>query len=199
MTIAAPGWPQRGPTQDQKQGPGELKPQVRTGAPPGTRTPNPRIKSPLLRSSIPSIYQHLYTTTLARYPQPAEAEYRLRTTGAGWYRDVRANTEQTRIPVGLDQYEGDHPPSPGRALPAVRNAGPEVASAMDTIRDLAWIANAAGRREMDLPYTCGVRQTTPAGRRHRRWGPPGPQGGGDADMPVPDGHLLSDDVAGQTA
>ena len=26
-----------------------IKPQVRTGAPPGTRTPNPRIKSPLLR------------------------------------------------------------------------------------------------------------------------------------------------------
>src|SRR5215831_8820327 len=28
---------------------GPTKPQVRTGAPPGTRTPNPRIKSPLLR------------------------------------------------------------------------------------------------------------------------------------------------------
>jgi hypothetical protein len=31
----------------EKQRP-EVKPQVRTGAPPGTRTPNPRIKSPLL-------------------------------------------------------------------------------------------------------------------------------------------------------
>jgi hypothetical protein len=27
---------------------------------------------------------------------------------------------------------------------------------MDTIRNLAWIGNAAGRREMDLPYTCRV-------------------------------------------
>ncbi len=29
-----------------------LEPQVRTGAPPGTRTPNPRIKSPLLSSIL---------------------------------------------------------------------------------------------------------------------------------------------------
>jgi hypothetical protein len=27
----------------------------------------------------------------------------------GWYRDIRANAEQTRNPVGLDQCEGDHP------------------------------------------------------------------------------------------
>jgi len=31
MTIAAPGWPQRGPTQDQNKGSEELKPQVSTG------------------------------------------------------------------------------------------------------------------------------------------------------------------------
>jgi hypothetical protein len=31
--------------------PGGVLPQVRTGAPPGTRTPNPRIKSPLLCQS----------------------------------------------------------------------------------------------------------------------------------------------------
>jgi len=35
--------------------------------------------SPLLRNSIYTIYQYLYASTLARYPQPAEAEYRLRT------------------------------------------------------------------------------------------------------------------------
>jgi hypothetical protein len=56
-----------------------VKPQVTTGAPPGTRTPNPRIKSPLIRSSIRPVYQQLYANTLARYPQPAEAECRLRT------------------------------------------------------------------------------------------------------------------------
>jgi hypothetical protein len=47
-----------------------------TGAPPGTRTPNPRIKSPLLTSSIPAVYQHLYASTLARYPQSPEAACR---------------------------------------------------------------------------------------------------------------------------
>jgi len=35
-----------------KKRPGVVKPQVRTGAPPGTRTPNPRIKSPLLHSIL---------------------------------------------------------------------------------------------------------------------------------------------------
>jgi hypothetical protein len=43
------------------------------------RDSNPRIKSPPLRNSIPAIYQHPYASTLARYPQPAEAQYRLRT------------------------------------------------------------------------------------------------------------------------
>jgi hypothetical protein len=81
-----------------------MKPQVRTGAPPGTRTPNPRIKSPLLRNSIRPIYQHLYPRTLARYPQPAEAECRLRTARTASYRDIRANMEQTRKPYGLDHY-----------------------------------------------------------------------------------------------
>jgi len=105
--LAAPGWPQRGPTQDQKQRPGALKPQVSTGAPPGTRTPNPRIKSPQLTSSIPAAYQHLYANTLARYRQPPEAEYRLLTDPTAWYRDIRANMEQTRNRSGLDQCEGD--------------------------------------------------------------------------------------------
>ena len=81
-----------------------VKPQVITGAPPGTRTPNPRIKSPLLRSSIQAIYQHLYASTLARYPQPAEAEYRMRTVDTGLYRDIRANMEQTWKTEGLDHY-----------------------------------------------------------------------------------------------
>ena len=89
-------------------------------------------------------------------------------------------------------------PPPGRALPAVRNAGPVVASAMDTIRNLAWIGNAAGRREMDLPYTCRVPRTYPqvggtGGGAART------TGAGAAAMPVPYGHRRSHDVAGQTA
>jgi hypothetical protein len=75
-----------------------------TGAPPGTRTPNPRIKSPLLRNSIPPIYQRLYASMLARCPQLAEAQYRLRTAYIAWYRDIRANMEQTSKPYGLDHY-----------------------------------------------------------------------------------------------
>jgi len=39
----------------------------------------PQIKSPLLRNSIHTSYQYIYASTLARHPQPAEAEYRLRT------------------------------------------------------------------------------------------------------------------------
>ena len=41
---------------------------------------------------------------LARYPQFAEAECRLLTADAAWYRDIRANMEQTREPYGLDHY-----------------------------------------------------------------------------------------------
>jgi len=61
--LAAPGWPQPGPIQDQKQRPEVIKPQVRTGAPPGTRTPNPRIKSPLLCSRVPRYYLLLRART----------------------------------------------------------------------------------------------------------------------------------------
>jgi hypothetical protein len=42
------------------------KGQFRTGAPPGTRTSKPAVKSLLLRNSIPAIYQHVYASTLAR-------------------------------------------------------------------------------------------------------------------------------------
>jgi len=75
-----------------------------TGAPPGTRTPNPRIKSPLLRNSIRVFYQHVCASTLARYQQSAEAAYRPRTADTVWYRDIRANMEQTRNLHGLDHY-----------------------------------------------------------------------------------------------
>src|SRR5690348_11858954 len=79
-----------------------MKPQVSTGAPPGTRTPNPRIKSPLLRNSIHLIYQHLYASTLARYPQWPEVQCRPPTGATARYRDIRASTEQTGNLHGLD-------------------------------------------------------------------------------------------------
>ena len=92
-----------------------MKPQVRTGAPPGTRTPNPRIKSPLLSNSIPATYQHLYGSTLARYRQPPEAEYRPLTGATARYRDIRANMEQTRELEGLDHC--------GKMAPSVLDEG----------------------------------------------------------------------------
>jgi hypothetical protein len=66
--------------------------------------PNPRIKSPLLRNSIHPVYQHVCVIMLARYPQFVKAECRLLTADAAWYRDIRANMEQTRKPYGLDHY-----------------------------------------------------------------------------------------------
>jgi len=69
---------------------------------------------------------------------------------------------------------------------------------MDTIRNLAWIANAAGRREMDLLYTCRVPRTCPQAG-DTGGGAAWTTGAGAADVPTPDGHRLSDDVAGQTA
>ena len=67
---------------------------------------------------------------------------------------------------------------------------------MDTIRNLASIGNVAGRREMDLPYTCRVPRMYPqvggtGGGAART------TGAGAAAMPVPYGHRRSHDVAGQ--
>jgi hypothetical protein len=107
-----------------------------SGAPPGTRTPNPRIKSPLLRSSIQAVYQHLYASTLARYPQPAEAEYRMRTVDTGLYRDIRANMEQTWKTEGLNHYgKWSYKPTED-TLAVVRSSGRKLASMVVTIRNL---------------------------------------------------------------
>jgi hypothetical protein len=63
-----------------------------------------------------------------------------------------ANTETGRSrPMQRRSY-----PPPREAFPTARNAGPEVASATDTIRNLACVGYMAGRREMDLPYTCRI-------------------------------------------
>ncbi len=64
----------------------------------------PQIKSLLLRNSIPSVYQHLYAITLARYRQPPQAECRPLPGATAWYRDIRANMEQAPKPEGLDHY-----------------------------------------------------------------------------------------------
>ena len=81
------------------------KRQVCTGAPPGTRTPNPRIKSPLLCSLIllellsnnASTCQELPLCPIARI----RAALRI-PSSAGAYRGVRANMEQTSMCTGLD-------------------------------------------------------------------------------------------------
>ena len=82
----------------------ELASSTAYGSTTGNLDPNPRIKSPLLRNSIHQIYQELYASMLARYPQPAEAQYRVRTAGTWFYRDIRANMEQTWNTEGLDHY-----------------------------------------------------------------------------------------------
>ena len=69
---------------------------------------------------------------------------------------------------------------------------------MDTIGNLAWIDNAAGRREVDLPYTCRVPWAYPQ-VGDTGGGVAWTAGAGAAGMPVPYGHRLSHDVAGQTA
>ena len=75
-----------------------------TGAPPGTRTPNPRIKSPLLCSMIPRYYLRLHARTSEDMPLTCMESYRIMTAAASPYRDIRANMEQTRNPEGLDHY-----------------------------------------------------------------------------------------------
>jgi len=81
-----------------------MKPQVSTGAPPGTRTPNPRIKSPLLCSRVPRYYLHLRVRTSEDMSLTCRKVYRIMTAAASPYRDIRANMEQTRNPHGLDHY-----------------------------------------------------------------------------------------------
>jgi hypothetical protein len=62
---------------------------------PAARDPNPRSKSPLLRSSIRPFYQYVYGSTLARYPQPAEFHARACPGVTRFDHDIRANMEQT--------------------------------------------------------------------------------------------------------
>jgi hypothetical protein len=92
-----------GTNRTHKKRPGAMKPQVRTGAPPGTRTPNPRIKSPLLCSRFPRYYLHLHARTSEDMLLPWEKEYQIRTTATGLYRRIRASTEPARDRIGLDQ------------------------------------------------------------------------------------------------
>src|SRR5207245_2546294 len=48
------------------------------------------------RNSIHSVYQHVYATTLARYPQPARDGAHAVPGCTRPYPDIRANMEQTR-------------------------------------------------------------------------------------------------------
>jgi hypothetical protein len=58
-----------------------------------------------------------------------------------------------------------------------------MVAALDMIRNLAWIGNAAGTREMGLPYTCRVPRMYP--QAGGTGGAPARTTGADAvDMPV---------------
>jgi len=84
-----------------------MKPQVSTGAPPGTRTPNPRIKSPLLCSIFPSELVLGSAETCRELPFCPVAGIRgvpRIPDAAGAYRGIRANMEQTSMAKGLDHH-----------------------------------------------------------------------------------------------
>jgi len=105
-----------------------IKPQVSTGAPPGTRTPNPRIKSPLLCSRIPRHYLRLCARTSEDISLTCSPAYRMMTAATGLYRRIRASTEQAPNPIGLDhllrKVDGDGARSrPGRWARFVIPAG----------------------------------------------------------------------------
>ena len=106
----APGWPQSGPMQDQRRVGRGYNPQVTTGALPGTRTPNPQIKSPLLGSIFLPELLPSDAGTCRYLPFCAVARIRggLRIPrAAGAYRDIRANMEQTWVCTGLDPMAGE--------------------------------------------------------------------------------------------
>ena len=96
-----------GTNRTHKKVPGVMKPQVSTGAPPGTRTPNPRIKSPLLSSILLSELLSNNVSTCRELPFCPVNLIRaaLWIPGcAGAYRGIRANMEQTSAGIGLDHH-----------------------------------------------------------------------------------------------
>ena len=81
-------------------------------APPGTRTPNPRIKSPLLCSFILFELLLSYADACRELPFCPAAGIRgaLRMPdAAGACRGIRANMEQTSACTGLDHHSRGHP------------------------------------------------------------------------------------------
>jgi len=112
MAQAAAGhsaipWPTSAHTATLERERSGMKPQVSTGAPPGTRTPNPRIKSPLLCSSFSSELVPGDANTCRELPFCPLAGIRGVLgipDAAGAYRGIRANMEQTSVVKGLDQY-----------------------------------------------------------------------------------------------
>ena len=104
----------------------------RQGLEPRTRGLRVRCSGVLLLQST-SIFT---ASTLARYPQPAEAEYRLRTACTAWYRDIRANMEQTWEPEGLDQCGKMITTALDEGPGLSAESGPGLAWPVDTIRNL---------------------------------------------------------------
>ena len=123
---------------------------VRAGAPPGTRTPNPRIKSPLLCSRIPRYYLRLHARTSEDTPLTCGKSYRVMTAAASPYRDIRANMERTSIQIGLDHHAAITWTMGGKGIDARRAVHVRrsriPAEAVDTIRDPCWQHPRSGMR-----------------------------------------------------
>ena len=70
----------------------------------GTRTPNPRIKSPLLSSLAPRYYLRLHARTSEDMSLTCKLAYQMMTVTANPYRGIRATMEQSSMGIGLDHY-----------------------------------------------------------------------------------------------
>jgi len=67
------------------------------------RDSNPRIKSPLSSSTVPRYYLRLHDGTCEDMFLTCKPSYRMMTAATGPYRRIRASTERTIRPTGLDQ------------------------------------------------------------------------------------------------
>jgi hypothetical protein len=156
---------------------------------------HPRIKSPLLTSSIRAIYQHLCASTLARYRQPPEADCRPLTGATAWYQDIRANMEQARNPAGLDQCGGDHP---RHREERSQRSGVLVQKWLQrwtrSVMSPGSVTRRKGPRWTSRVPAVYFGRTDRVGDTDRRaaW----TTGAGAAAMPVPYGHRFSNAVAG---
>ena len=98
----------------------ELASSTAYGSTTGNLDPNPRIKSPLLRSRVPRRYLRLHACTSEDMSLTCNPPYRTMTATTGLYRRIRASTERARDRIGLDQSDETRQSRPG--IPAWRTA-----------------------------------------------------------------------------